>query len=85
MKRKYSRNLRNSKRTIKYLLGDSGWSEQARPMFRASNIHYESAGRGRGVSCGGIGAMHLIVKRLGLVEELVQDGAICSSPVLSWE
>ena len=39
-------------------------------MFKASNIHYESAERGRGVNCGGIGAIHLMVKRLGLVEEL---------------
>ncbi len=70
MKRKYRKNLRNSKRRIKYRLRKRGWSEQAQPMFKASNIHYESSQRGRGVSCGGIGAIHLMVKRLGLVEEL---------------
>ncbi len=42
-------------------------------MFKASNIHYETAERGKGVSCGGIGAIHLMVKRLGLVEELDQS------------
>jgi hypothetical protein len=68
--RKYSKSLRNSKRRIKYRLRDRGWSDQARPMFKASNIHYQSAGRGRGVSCGGIGAIHLMVNKLGLVQEL---------------
>ena len=70
MKRKYRKNLRNSKTRIKRRLRNRGWCEQAKPMFKASNIHYESAERGRGVNCGGIGAIHLMVKRLGLVEEL---------------
>jgi len=70
VKRKYRKNLRNSKRRIKYRLRERGWSEQAKPMLKASNIHYEISQRGRGVSCGGIGAIHLMVKRLGLVEEL---------------
>jgi hypothetical protein len=38
----------------------------ARPMMTASNIHYEIAGRTRGTVHGGIGAIHLLVKRLGL-------------------
>jgi len=70
VKRKYRKNLRNSKTRIKRRLRNRGWCEQAEPMFKASNIHYESAERGRGVNCGGIGAIHLMVKRLGLVEEL---------------
>ena len=39
-------------------------------MFKASNIHYEMAERVQAVSCGGIGAIHSMVKRLGLVEEI---------------
>jgi hypothetical protein len=39
-------------------------------MLKASNIHYEMAERVGGMSCGGIGAMHLMVQRLGLVEDL---------------
>jgi hypothetical protein len=39
-------------------------------MLKASNIHYEMAKRVGGMSCGGIGAMHLMVQRLGLVEDL---------------
>jgi len=39
-------------------------------MLKASNIHYEMAERSGAVNCGGIGAMHLMVQRLGLVEEI---------------
>lgn len=39
-------------------------------MFKARNLHYEMAGRVQGVHCGGIGAMHLMVQRLGLIEEI---------------
>jgi hypothetical protein len=39
-------------------------------MLKASNIQYEMAERAQGMNCGGIGAMHLMVQRLGLVEDL---------------
>ena len=39
-------------------------------MLQASNIHYELAPRIQGINCGGIGAMHLMVQRLGLVKEI---------------
>jgi hypothetical protein len=39
-------------------------------MLQASNIHYEMAARVQAVNCGGIGAMHLMVQRLGLVEDI---------------
>jgi len=39
-------------------------------MFKGSNIHYEMAERVAAVNCGGIGAMHLMVQRLGLVEAI---------------
>jgi DDE family transposase len=41
-----------------------------RPMLTASNIHYEFAERGRGIACGGIGAIHLLVRRLDLAEAI---------------
>lgn len=37
-------------------------------MFSARNIQYEVADRGRGLAAGGIGAMHLVARRSGLVE-----------------
>jgi hypothetical protein len=41
-----------------------------RPMLTASNIHYEIGGRARGLAHGGIGAFHLLARRLGLIEAI---------------
>ena len=38
----------------------------------AGNIHYEMAERVRAVNCGGIGAVHLMVRKLGLIKEIDQ-------------
>jgi len=42
-------------------------------MFSARNIHYDLAERTRGLACGGIGAMHLLARRRGLIEALDQN------------
>jgi hypothetical protein len=42
------------------------WADQDGPMFSASNIHYEVADKSQGVTCGGIGAMHLLAIKTGL-------------------
>jgi len=39
-------------------------------MMTATNIHYDVARRSRGVACGGIGAMHLLAMRTGLIEAI---------------
>ena len=39
-------------------------------MMKASNTHYQMADRNRGINCGGIGAMHMMVNKLGLVDEI---------------
>jgi Transposase DDE domain group 1 len=41
-----------------------------RPMMTAANIHYEVAGRTRATIAGGIGAIHLLARKLGLVRAL---------------
>ena len=41
-----------------------------RPAMTASNIHYEIADRTRATAAGGIGAMHLMVRKLGLDEAI---------------
>ena len=41
-----------------------------RPRFAASNIHYEFALRDRGIAHGGIGAIHLLARRSGLIEAI---------------
>jgi hypothetical protein len=42
-------------------------------MLAARNIHYDMADRARAVGCGGIGAMHLLVRRVGLIDALDRD------------
>lgn len=39
-------------------------------MLRGGNVHYEMAGRTKGVGCGGLGVVHTLVQRLGLVKEI---------------
>jgi hypothetical protein len=39
-------------------------------MLAARNIHYELADRGRGLGEGGIGAMHLLARGVGLIERI---------------
>ena len=72
MKRTYCKILRNRKQRIERRLAPKNWEAQAHPMLKASNIHYEMAARVQGINCGGIGAMHLMMQRLGLVNDLDQ-------------
>jgi hypothetical protein len=41
-------------------------------MMTASNIHYEVSDRTRAIAPGGIGAMHLLARKLGLVDDIDQ-------------
>jgi hypothetical protein len=68
--RTYPKILRNRKHRIERRLKPKNWEDQPRPMLKASNIHYEMAERTAAMNCGGIGAMHLMVQRLGLVEDI---------------
>ncbi|MBV8676200.1 MAG: IS1380 family transposase [Planctomycetaceae bacterium] len=40
------------------------------PVFTASNIHYDVASKTRAIPCGGIGAIQLLVRKLGLAEAI---------------
>jgi len=42
-------------------------------MLKASNIHYEMSERVGAINCGGIGAIHLMVQRTGLVEDIDKE------------
>src|SRR3954447_16024077 len=39
-------------------------------MMTASNIHYEIADRVRGIAPGGIGAIHLLARKIGLIRDI---------------
>jgi len=68
--RTYRKILRNRKQRIQRRLGAKNWEDQPGPVLKASNIRYEMAERAAAMNCGGIGAMHLMVQRLGLVEDI---------------
>lgn len=70
MSKSRQQKLRNRKRRIQYRLRDMDWAAQAKPMFRASNIHYDLSDRTRAIDCGGIGAMHRLARKVGLIDEL---------------
>lgn len=74
MKRSRARKLDNRKRRIQSRLRARQWNAQPKPMFRARNIQYDVADRDRGLSVGGIGAMHGLARQTGLIESI--DGRL---------
>jgi len=46
------------------------WSAQDKPMLRAANIRYEMAQKTQAIHCGGVGAIHLMARKLGLIEAI---------------
>ncbi len=61
---------RRLKRQIEKRLDGQMLTPRQDPMFTASNIDYEIAARTRGLNCGGIGAIHQMVRAVGLVDAL---------------
>jgi hypothetical protein len=66
------RKLANSKRRIQRRLDKTDLRGCAEPMMTAHNIHYEIGERSRGIAVGGIGAMHSLVRQIGLIDALDQ-------------
>jgi DDE family transposase len=65
-----NRKLAHRKQQIEHRLDKAVLGECSRPMFTASNIHYEIAERARGIVHGGIGNLHALARRLGLVDAI---------------
>ena len=64
--------LNRNKRRIQRRLDKTRAFNSSRPAFSASNIHYEIAERVHGISYGGIGAFHLLARRIGLIDAIDQ-------------
>ncbi len=62
--------LSKSKRRIERRLDKNDNTGCERPMITASNIHYEIADRTRAIAAGGMGAIQLVAKKLGLAEAI---------------
>ena len=70
MKKKIAKKLRQRKRKILNRLNKKSLPAHLGPMFNPGNIHYEMADRARGITYGGMGAVQLLVKNLGLDEAI---------------
>ena len=70
MKKNVSRKLNKSKQKIKKRLKRRNWENQPAPMFKGSNIRYDIDGRHSGIGKGGIGVIHQLTRKTGLVNEL---------------
>lgn len=73
MNTKIRNQLAIRKRRIERRLDKSKMGAMHRPVMTASNIHYEFGDRVRGIAHGGIGAIHLLARRLGLIDEIDQQ------------
>jgi hypothetical protein len=68
--KKVNKILAKRKRNIDDRLRKRQWEHQIYPMMGGSNIHYEIDGRHQGLASGGIGSIHLMNQRIGLVKEI---------------
>ena len=64
------RQLAARKRRILRRIENQPGVERHQPMMTASNIHYEISDRIKAVSPGGLGAIHLMAQKLGLVQDI---------------
>lgn len=70
MKTNIREQLARRKRRLARRLDKTNVQGASRPLFTAANIHYEIAERTHGLAHGGIGALHALARRLGLVEAI---------------
>jgi hypothetical protein len=65
--------LNRRKRRILRRIENKPGVERHQPMMAASNIRYEISDRVRAISPGGIGAIHLLARTVGLIEDIDRD------------
>ena len=61
------------KRRIAKRLGPRTFKARSRPMLAGRNIHYDISDRDRAIACGGIGSIHLLARRVGLIDAIDRD------------
>jgi Transposase DDE domain group 1 len=70
VKTKIRRQLARRKRRIERRLDKFDLRGCERPMLTASAIHYEISAKAHGIAHGGIGAIHRLARKLGLIDAL---------------
>lgn len=64
------RRLARRKRRILRRIENRPGVESPEPRMAAANLHYELAERTRAIAPGGIGAIHLLARQIGLIHEI---------------
>jgi Transposase DDE domain group 1 len=64
--------FRKGKNRIERRLDKTGDPISIEPQFAARNIHYEVSAKAGGITCGGIGAIHVLARRMGLIDAIDQ-------------
>jgi hypothetical protein len=67
------RHLARCKRRILRRLENRPGAERPEPMLAVSNVRYEVAQKVRAIAPGGIGAIHLLARKVGLIQGIDQD------------
>ena len=70
MNAKIRQQLAQRKRQIQRRLDKFDLDGLEQPMFTARNIHYEISDKAQGIAHGGIGAMHALARRIGLIDAI---------------
>lgn len=70
MKKRVHKKLETSKRKIKRRLERAIKRKGEKPTLTAKNIRYEVGGRARGIAYGGIGAIHKLARKTGLIKRI---------------
>jgi hypothetical protein len=65
--------LAKGKKRIRHRLAPHNFPPRPDPVFAAANIHYDIAARTRGMAAGGLGAIHLMARRIGLIDAIDRD------------
>ncbi len=68
-----SKNIVKRMRKIQKRNERRNWESQFEPMLGGSDIRYEVDGRYKGIPCGGIGAIHTLCKKIGLIQGIDSD------------
>jgi len=69
-KRKIRRIIKRRKKKILKRLEEAAKKEREKPTMTATNIQYETAERNRAISHGGIGLIHQISRKTGLIDRI---------------
>jgi hypothetical protein len=73
------------KENVERRLDRHTWKETGRPVLEGGAVRYEMAGRDRAIGYGGIGAMHQMVRKLKLDEEINRAIPVLKTHVPYWE